>query len=63
MLIGEKDEYSRIVFQQLLQPPEQAEVVVAGLLHLYVRERNSAMFSSQVSEDAFVQFEPEHALS
>lgn len=32
VLVGEKDEDTRVVFQELLQPPKQAEVVVASLL-------------------------------
>lgn len=32
VLIGEEDEDTRVVLQELLQPPKQAEIVVAGLL-------------------------------
>lgn len=32
MLVGEVDEYTRVVIQKLLQPTKQTQVVVAGLL-------------------------------
>lgn len=32
VLVGEEDEHTRIVLQQLLQPTKQAQIVVAGLL-------------------------------
>lgn len=32
VLVGEEDEYTRVILQELLQPTKQAQVVVAGFL-------------------------------